>query len=431
MAALSYTLGAFALILVLVRFKVPLAAAIFLGTIAIGVLFGLGPVEIAQYVGLGTIQLRTLGLIAITVALLALSGTMQAGGQMEQIVSLAKAFFRRPAVTLAALPALIGLLPMPGGALFSAPMVASAAGETKIPSARLSAINYWFRHIWEHWWPLYPGVILAVTLTETDFGTFVAFQLPMGICMLAAGLPILYKAHPDLAIVTPPAPAGTRRKLLRCTSPIWIIIVVWLAVAGVARLLPASAGESAHLAGVIKLASITLGLIASLIWTSRRSRLGRSQLRKIWAGRNIWMMSLLVASVMVFQYMLGQVGAAGRIGKELQALHVPVVLVVIALPFVAGVVTGLAIGFVGASFPIVLGLVAALGGEVTIWPYVVLAYAFGHIGMMLSPLHLCHVMSNRYFQTTFGPVYRYTIVPTVLMAVMAGAYAAILKYWLG
>jgi len=431
MVALSYTLGAFAMILVLARFKVPLALAIFLGTVAIGAMFGLGPAEIAQCVGLGVIQPRTLGLIAITVALLALSGTMQAGGQMEQIVSLAKAFFRRPAVTLAALPALIGLLPMPGGALFSAPMVASAAGQAKISGARLSAINYWFRHIWEHWWPLYPGVILAVALTESNFGTFIAFQLPMGICMLAAGVPILYRAHPDLAVVAPPAPAGTRRKLLRCTASIWIIILVWLAVAGIVKLLPEGVGKSAHLAGVAKLAPIALGLIASLVWTTRSSRLGRSELRKIWTGRRIWMMSLLVASVMVFQYMLGQVSAAQRIGNELQSLHVPVVLVVIVLPFVAGVVTGLAIGFVGASFPIVLGLVAALGGDVAIWPYVVLAYAFGHIGMMLSPLHLCHVMSNRYFQTSFGPVYRYTLIPAGLMAAMAGAYAAILQWWLG
>ena len=128
MHALVFTLGAFALILVLARLKAPLALAILIGAIAVGALFGQGPGQIALAVARGLIQPRTLGLLAITVALLALSGTMQAGGQMEEIVSLAKAIFRRPAMTMVALPALIGLLPMPGGALFSAPMVESAAG---------------------------------------------------------------------------------------------------------------------------------------------------------------------------------------------------------------------------------------------------------------------------------------------------------------
>ena len=77
-------------------------------------------------------QPQTIALVIIVVLLLMISETMRATGQMEKIVSLAKSFFRRPAVTMAALPALIGLLPMPGGALFSAPLVEAAAGEEKV-----------------------------------------------------------------------------------------------------------------------------------------------------------------------------------------------------------------------------------------------------------------------------------------------------------
>ena len=39
----------------------------------------------------------------------------------------------------------------------------------------------------------------------------------------------------------------------------------------------------------------------------------------------------------------------------------PLVMVVVLLPFIAGMITGLAVGFVGTSFPIVLGLIAATG----------------------------------------------------------------------
>ena len=179
MAALMYTLGSFLLILVLARIKVPLSLSILAGAVAIGAFFGLGPGQISLAALGGAIRPGTIALAIITMLLLAISETMRASGQMERIVSLAKAFFRRPAVTMAALPALIGLLPMPGGALFSAPLVEAAAGKEKTNSGLLSAINYWFRHIWECWWPLYPGVILAVALTKSDIGTFIAFQFPL------------------------------------------------------------------------------------------------------------------------------------------------------------------------------------------------------------------------------------------------------------
>jgi hypothetical protein len=142
-----YTLGSFLLILILARVKVPLALSILAGAVAIGGVFNLGPGQIALAALGGVILPGTIALAIITMLLLSISETMRAAGQMEKIVSLAKAFFRRPAVTMAALPALIGLLPMPGGALFSAPMVEAAAGKGETNGGLLSAVNYWFRHI--------------------------------------------------------------------------------------------------------------------------------------------------------------------------------------------------------------------------------------------------------------------------------------------
>ena len=226
MHALPYTLGVFALILILSRLKVPLAPAIFVGAIVMGLLFGLTGTSVAGTIWAGVIQPRTIAMALITMLLLSLSVLMQHGGQLEEIVSLAGGLLRRPAVAMAALPALIGLLPMPGGALFSAPMVRSAAGDTQVDRSMLSAINYWFRHLWEHWWPLYPGVILAMGLTGSAYLPFAACQLPLGIFMVLGGLLLIYRVHPDLRIKAARPPPGTRRKLLRATSSIWVILVV-------------------------------------------------------------------------------------------------------------------------------------------------------------------------------------------------------------
>ena len=81
---------------------------------------------------------------------------------------------------------------------------------------------------------------------------------------------------------------------------------------------------------------------------------------------------------MVFMYALGVVEAGENMGSEMKALGMPVVVVVAVLPFIAGMVLGVAVGFVGTSFPIVLPL--AVGSSVPV-SYVMLAYAFdGRMG---------------------------------------------------
>jgi len=428
MSALLATLGAFVLILVLARLKVPLAAAIVAGALAEGLFFGLGPAELFLACVAGAVNPMSIALVVVTVLLLGLSQTMRAGGQLDQIVRLARSLLRRPAVAMAALPALIGLLPMPGGALLSAPMVESAAGGGKQGGDMLSAVNYWFRHIWEHWWPLYPGVILAMTLTGSGLGAFIAFQIPLGVFMAVSGLWIFRGSHPSLHVVGERPAPGTAGRFLRATSSIWVILLIWGAATAVVRLLGPEAVPRAYRPIVGKYVPLVLGLLVSLVWTVRLNRLALPAAVKILTRGSIWQLAVLVLAVMVFQGVLKDVEAAPLIGRELRRMHVPVALVVAILPLIAGLVTGLAVGFVGTSFPIVLGLIES---SPSIRPYIALAYAFGHLGQMLSPLHLCHVVSNRYFQTHFAAVYRYIVPPAIITALLGAAYFVVLRLLLG
>ena len=173
-------------------------------------------------------------------------------------------------------------------------------------------------------------------------------------------------------------------------------------------------------------APLGVALIASIIWTAKLNAMKAGELLNIFRQRSLYELALLVLCVMVFQHLLKSTDAAGRIGAELRNLNVPVVAVVIILPFIGGMVTGLAVGFVGTSFPIVLGLVA---GSPQIGPaaaYMVLAYACGHLGQMLSPLHLCHVVSNRFFEVPFAPVYRRIALPAAVAFVLAVGYFLLL-----
>ncbi|HIJ71971.1 MAG TPA: DUF401 family protein, partial [Planctomycetes bacterium] len=416
MYATLYTLGAFALILILARLKVPLALAILVGSVTIGLFFQATPSAILTTIGQGTVQLRTIGLVVITIFILTLSAIMDSTGRLDEIVTLANKLFRRPVFAMSALPALIGLLPMPGGALFSAPMVRSASGD-RASGVKLSAINYWYRHIWEHWWPLYPGVILAVTLTGLSYHKFVMYQIALCLFMVCTGTLLFRGLHPDLHVSSAEPAKGTKRRFIIATSPVWLIIVVWVCVSAMFRvfILPVLSIEPNDV--LEKYLPLGIGLAASIIITGLRGGLGVRNIAKLLGRKEIWKLVILVVTVMVFQRMLTSVKAAERISEELVALNVPIILVAAILPFIAGLVTGLAIGFVGTSFPIVLALTAAFETG-PIYPYVALAYGFGHLGQMVSPVHLCYIVSNEYFDAPFSKVYRWMLPTFIVNAVL-------------
>ncbi len=445
MDALLYTMGSFGLILVLTRLRIPLAAAIIAGAVALGALFATNPVDMIGVMFSGLIKPKSVGLAAITIVLPALSEAMQTGGQLKRIVGLFKAFLRRPVMTLVALPALIGLLPMPGGALFSAPMVEEAAGKGETNGARLSAINYWFRHIWEHWWPLYPGVLLAVQkVSEADllpFGivSFMAYQLPLGVFMLIAGFVILRGMHPDMHAAASSPPKGTRRNLLLQTSSIWMVLLVWGGGSALGLAILSAFGVDGEMvkntpwlkAGQTYV-PLLAALLVSFLWTGKLNSLSGKQMRAIFANKRIYKLVILVLSVMIFEQMLDHCGAAEGIGRGLKEASIPPILVICAIPFISGLITGLAVGFVGTSFPIVLAIVTGASGEALPGnglSYMVLAYGMGHLGMMVSPLHLCHVVSNQYFKTPFRPVYK-RILPAVMILLIVEVGYFLLLQWL-
>jgi hypothetical protein len=84
------------------------------------------------------------------------------------------------------------------------------------------------------------------------------------------------------------------------------------------------------------------------------------------------------------------------------------VLPIIALlPFLAGLITGVAAGFAGIAFPLVVGLVASGAGGLTPMAALALSFGFGYMGMMLSPIHLCLLMTRDFFSASLLPIYRH------------------------
>jgi integral membrane protein (TIGR00529 family) len=123
---------------------------------------------------------------------------------------------------------------------------------------------------------------------------------------------------------------------------------------------------------------------------------------------------ILIFGVMFFKEVMDASGSVAGLSRLFAETGVPLMPTLLILPFLAGILTGLAIGFVGATFP----LLVSLAGNVDPWT-VSLAFGAGFIGVMLSPVHVCLILTREYFEADMPRVYHRMLLPSVLVLTVA------------
>ncbi len=348
--------------------------------------------------------------LSLAIALIVVfSDLLRRSGRLDSIVSSVKAISPSPGVTLVVLPALIGLLPMPGGALFSAPMVETALGKARIKPELKLIVNYWFRHVMEFLWPLYPGFILAVSIFGISTWQFAVFEVPATIGALLAGVLFVL---PALQVDS----SGKGRFSSGGLLDFGVAFFPIAAVVGLMFILQAGvdAGTkyweiSLRLPQQVSMAG---ALVAGIVYVVAANTMKWQDVKGALLNPGIISIILMVFSIMAFKGVLTESGTIDKMRVELQAYRIPEIAVIILLPLIAGLVTGLALGFVGSSLPLVATLFPA--GE-SILPYAILAYGFGIVGMMLSPVHLCFLVTQEYFKTNAWDSYTFLWKPVLFI----------------
>ena len=421
------TLLVFIMVLALTKTRLHLSTCLFAGAVMLGLWVGMAPAELAGSLGFNLVHFDTIKLVLIVALIMVMSRLMKESGQLDRIVSRFTALVRDTRTVGAAMPALIGLLPMPGGALFSAPMVDTAFSGASVSNENKAVVNYWFRHIWEYWWPLYPGVILVVGLLQVEIWHFMLVMLPLtGVSVLAGIIFLLRPMGRSMNIEI--FPQGTVRdngsiwRFIREVMPIIIVVGVIAAVALI-TMAAGTVGINLKLPGGV---AVLPGLAVALVWVAATNQIPRQNLWKVFTDREIVPMVLLVVAIMLFKGVMTDSHAVSYIRTELVSWQFPLILVIMAIPFLAGVVTGIVIGFVGSAFPLVIPLFPAASG-VEYLSYACLAYVFGFMGMMLSPVHLCFLVTKDYFSASLLRCYRPLLLPAVSMLAFSWLYFLLLN----
>jgi integral membrane protein (TIGR00529 family) len=397
MPVLVKVLASLALILLANRLVKELLISVLIGTLLLGLWFGHSLPAVGAIAWERFCAPDSLLLVAVLLLVIWLSSLMAEGGVMRDLVEAVRARVPRR-LAFAALPAVIGFLPMPGGAVFSAPMVDSADPDRSLSGLVKMQTNHWFRHIWEYWWPLYPGVILALELTRLEIWQFFLVQFPVTLVAAASGALLLLRRIPGAAQAVAPAAgravpaAGPRRSLLNLMAPILVVVGVFVLLQ---VLFPGLQRLSRYV-------PMGIGLFAALavLQLQRRPPLS-AWVQAVFSWRAL-QITLLVVVVRIYGAVIEAplpdgVLPVDLLRRELSLFGIPDVLLMAFLPFICGFTMGSTVGYVGASFPLALSLLGPSPSFGRLAATTVLAFGSGFVGELLSPVHICLVVTAEYF----------------------------------
>ena len=165
MLQLIGVLISFILIILLIRYKINFGFALIIGSLILAI-FSINDFDITS-IPINMIQdqeflIGTLELAILMTLIYMLAKMMQQTNAISKLIDSLRTIFSKGG-TLGVIPAIYGLMPVPGGALFSAPVVQEEGKEFNIQVDKKNFFNIWFRHIW---FPVYPISITILTMAE-------------------------------------------------------------------------------------------------------------------------------------------------------------------------------------------------------------------------------------------------------------------------
>lgn len=395
MVDLLKTLAVLAAVVVMLRRRWHLGTVMALGAALLASVYLTPPLRFADGAWTALTSPKALEMTATLVFTMIMENILRTTGTLRRMVASLSEMLPDARLIMAAMPAMIGMLPSPGGAVFSAPMVREASAHLRLPPDQKAFINYWYRHIWEYVSPLYPGIILVAGLSRIPYQTIVLANSVFAVSVVFWGALFCFRGVGSAPV--PLEAVGKRRALRTFILSVAPILATLVSVVAL-RVNPVAA-----MGGMTVLLFAVHRYGPARIATTLRESVSFKALS-------------LIFGVMIFQETLRITGSLDGISRFFAASGLPELAIIAAIPFLAGVMTGLTVAFVGITFPILMPL---MGGDVPSLGLLSLAFGSGFAGVMLSPVHLCLVLTGEYFEADMARVYRRLWIPQALVLAAA------------
>jgi uncharacterized protein len=320
---------------------------------------------------------------------------------LSRMTEAVKHLLKGKKMVVISMPLLIGLLPSIGGAYFSAPMVDEASKDLRMSQEDKAFANYWYRHPWEYVLPLYPGLLLAAAISHIELRSLIIANTAFAVIMFFAGFIFTMRAVTDKPETKTSAGKqdskeqdGFRFSMLKSFSPVIIVLALVMVF---------------NVPLFYALLTVILGLIVIYRFSFK------DIVRGLKYGFTTEVITLIFG-VMLFKFTMENSGAVVNLSAYFAKEGIPLLYILFLLPFLCGLLTGFTVGFIGGTFPLIISLSGGMHLN-----EIVFAFSAGYIGVLLSPVHVCFVLTRQYFKANIWGFYR-KVIPAcciILAAVFA------------
>ncbi len=332
----------------------------------------------------------------------------------EYVTSLGKALMiklRNPLISLSLIPAVIGLMPVAGGALMSAPIVGAIGSITGMSEDLMIFTNVWFRHTIFLVYPISSLIVTVSAMTGYSVISIALIQAPVMAFMIATGLILTYRGVGVKGIRS--SDAVPEYSLKATSAPLIVGITASILLKeGGKYIFPGNPYSNLLMPLGVFLGYLTLALIA------KPSR------KKILESVINWKVAGVTAagySIMFLQNAMKVSGASASLTGVITSSGIPQLLVEILLPGIFGFITGSTLTGIVITLSI-LSTVTHLG-----LASISLIYVSAYMMYIWSPAHLCLVYTAQYFRRPITSSYRYMIPATLLTLTASIAYLLLLR----
>jgi len=315
---------------------------------------------------------------------------------LANMMKAVKAIFKNRKIVAASMPLLIGLLPSVGGAYFSAPMVDEATQGTKMSLEEKGFVNYWLRHPWEYILPLYPGILLAAAISKIDLHDLITVNLSYAVFTLITGITFGMKGVKGVIQMDDRLSKEGIWSFVPIAAVLLLVVIFHMEL---------------HYA-------LIATVVALFFFYRYKPKAILSSLRHGFSLDVI----LLILSIMLFKEAMEASGAVRNVSQFFMKEGIPTFPILFLLPFFTGLLTGITIGFVGSTFPLILSITGN-----TSLAAISFAFASGFLGVLLSPVHVCLILTREYFKADLWGMYKMMIPAGIIVFCAAIVEYLILK----
>jgi len=285
-------------------------------------------------------------------------------------------------VLLLLIPALFGLLSMPGGALMSAPFNDPEANRLGLKPEHKTYINVWFRHIWYWASPISPVPILAASLSGLNLQDFLYVQLPFFVITIVIGF-LVTRQFTNQTSERNPLQTDYNNITKGLVPIVSTIILTMLGI------------------------PIWVGLIVGIVMVFILKQVSLKDVIQMVREGIRWDIAISIIAIFYLRYIIIAAGSISDLFQIISSVGVSLTVLTITIPLVIGALSGTPTMGLGIVFPLLIPQFGISSVHV-----ISIIYAGIIAGYLASPMHLCLILTNSYYKSRLRKVYRY-IIPSI------------------